>query len=339
MYRIKQRAGTPLSMDQFGWNSDEVVLKYGSIMAGIGILAFIGFFTVGPLSQRWKLFFLILNKCLLNTLIAFKKISSFSKEIFGSQPHTFIFRFDERILILVGGVLSMILAIVFFMPLPGNENKHICNEIQSGLRYQQISEIYQANSSLFRFLSPLGGLSERVSCEDSQDIGCCALDWCKEQSALNVPQFVIAFCIFAAGHPFRVSITQALFTKILGPVPQVRVYRIGNRTNISIFLVNLLSVSDLLDRFCSTLLNCGLKFQGIWLGVMSAAGSLARCVGPFLVGWIYNDYGIYWTFACSLISGVLALALLLLSYKRLIPFERRKNEENNDEYEIEVTKL
>ena len=49
---IKHSAGTPLSMDQFGWNSDEVVLKYGIIMAGIGIIAFIGFFTVGPLSAR-----------------------------------------------------------------------------------------------------------------------------------------------------------------------------------------------------------------------------------------------------------------------------------------------
>ena len=72
---------------------------------------------------------------------------------------------------------------------------------------------------------------------------------------------------------------------------------------------------------------------------MSAAGSLSRCVGPFLVGWIYNDYGTYWTFTCSIITALLALALILLSYKRLVPFQAHKDEEYNDELEIEVTKL
>ena len=41
-------------MDQFGWNSDEVVLKFGCIMGGIGVIAFIGFFSVGPISKRYK---------------------------------------------------------------------------------------------------------------------------------------------------------------------------------------------------------------------------------------------------------------------------------------------
>ena len=41
-------------MDQFGWNSDEVVLKYGMLMLGIGVLAFMIFFLVGPLSRRYS---------------------------------------------------------------------------------------------------------------------------------------------------------------------------------------------------------------------------------------------------------------------------------------------
>ena len=132
----------------------------------------------------------------------------------------------------------MIVSIVFFMPMPGNENKHICNETQLYLRDQQGTEHRQSNSSIIRLLSPIGGLGERVSCEDSQDVGCCALDWCKNQAAMNVPQFVIGFSILAAGHPFRISITQALLTKILGPIPQVRLYEIGNRSNVGI-LVNI----------------------------------------------------------------------------------------------------
>ena len=71
---------------------------------------------------------------------------------------------------------------------------------------------------------------------------------------------------------------------------------------------------------------------------MTAAGSLARTIGPFLVGWIYNDYGTYWTFACSFIFAGMALSLLLFSYKRLVPFNR-KTQEEDDDFEIEVTRL
>ena len=122
-----------------------------------------------------------------------------------------IFRLDERLLILVCGVVSMIISTACFLPIPGNENKHICNETDT-------------KSPLYRLLSPPGTLGDRVPCSESQDLGCCALDWCEDQAAMNVPQFVIGFCILAAGHPFRISITQSLFTKILGPVPQVKIH-------------------------------------------------------------------------------------------------------------------
>ena len=97
----------------------------------------------------------------------------------------------------------MIVGTVFFMPFPNNENTHICPS--------------ETNSSVFRLISPMG---KNVPCGDVEK-GCCSLDWCKEQPAMTVTQFVIGFCIIAAGHPFRVSLTQSLLTKILGPVQQV----------------------------------------------------------------------------------------------------------------------
>ena len=51
--RDRYSAGTPICMDQFGWSSDEVVLKYGMVMASMGILAFAIFFAVGPLAKRF----------------------------------------------------------------------------------------------------------------------------------------------------------------------------------------------------------------------------------------------------------------------------------------------
>lgn len=90
-----------------------------------------------------------------------------------------------------------------FMPLPSNENAHICPS--------------ETNVSTLRSILPLG---KNVACGDVEK-GCCALEWCKEQPAMNVIQFVIGFCIIAAGYPFRVSLTQSLLTKILGPVKKV----------------------------------------------------------------------------------------------------------------------
>lgn len=99
----------------------------------------------------------------------------------------------------------MIVGNVFFMPLPNNVNTHICPP--------------ETNSSIYRLMSPLNN----VPCGDVEK-GCCSLDWCKEQPAMNVIQFVIGFCIIAAGHPFRVSLTQSLLTKILGPVQQASLF-------------------------------------------------------------------------------------------------------------------
>ena len=63
---------------------------------------------------------------------------------------------------------------------------------------------------------------------------------------------------------------------------------------------------------------------------MSASGTFSWCVGPFLIGWIYDDYGTYWTFTCSILTSLLAFPLILLSYKPLVPFEVRRPEEDND---------
>ena len=117
---------------------------------------------------------------------------------------SFYLRIDERVLLLVLGVCSMIIGNTFFLPLPSNKNTHICPP--------------ETNSSTFHSISPLG---KNVSYGVAEN-GCCALDWCKEQPAMNEIQFVIGFCIIAAGFPFRVGLTQSLLTKILGPVQQVK---------------------------------------------------------------------------------------------------------------------
>ena len=50
----------------------------------------------------------------------------------------------------------------------------------------------------------------------------CHLDWCAEQPALDLVQFIIGVVILTLGHPFRIALTQSIYSKMLGPIPQVK---------------------------------------------------------------------------------------------------------------------
>jgi len=67
----------------------------------------------------------------------------------------------------------------------------------------------------------------------------------------------------------------------------------------------------------------GPRPQGLWMGLLTAVGSLARIVSPIFVSEIYKEFGTYMTF--GLCSGSIALALLvtLATYRRLVPLETR----------------
>ena len=57
------------------------------------------------------------------------------------------------------------------------------------------------------------------------------------------------------------------------------------------------------------------------MGVLTAAGSLARIMGPLLVSYVYNIFGLYFTYGIIGGSMATALVLLLVSYNRLVPLK------------------
>ncbi|KAM8938916.1 major facilitator superfamily domain-containing protein 8 [Pelodytes ibericus] len=67
----------------------------------------------------------------------------------------------------------------------------------------------------------------------------------------------------------------------------------------------------------------GPKPQGVYMGWLTAAGSVARTLGPVFVSQIYTHLGPRWTF--SLICAIVAVSILHLMavYKRLIAFSVR----------------
>lgn len=73
--------------------------------------------------------------------------------------------------------------------------------------------------------------------------------------------------------------------------------------------------------------------QGLWMGALTAAGSLARVLGPLFVSNIYDEYGTYWTFGSVTGSMLFSAVMTLLAYRRLVPMDTgirpQENEEEN----------
>ena len=67
------------------------------------------------------------------------------------------------------------------------------------------------------------------------------------------------------------------------------------------------------------------------MGILTAAGSLARICGPIFVSEIYKEFGTYWTFGITAVSLALATLGTLLTYKQLVPLETKLNKRSAED--------
>ncbi|XP_077869291.1 major facilitator superfamily domain-containing protein 8-like [Saccoglossus kowalevskii] len=63
--------------------------------------------------------------------------------------------------------------------------------------------------------------------------------------------------------------------------------------------------------------------QGVYMGLLTSSGSLARTLGPVTVSQLYAKYGPTWTFLSVTVFLLLTLIGLVIVYRRLIPFVDR----------------
>ena len=67
--------GTPLCLDQLGWTQDETVLRFGSLMAGCGVMCIIIFVSIGPICKRYhvkKNLAILFTNCKNAKFVSFK---------------------------------------------------------------------------------------------------------------------------------------------------------------------------------------------------------------------------------------------------------------------------
>lgn len=61
-----------------------------------------------------------------------------------------------------------------------------------------------------------------------------AQPWCATSRALTLPQFLLGYASVSVGYPLGVTLIQTIFSKVLGPRPQVRIRRL---TAVQCFVV------------------------------------------------------------------------------------------------------
>ncbi|XP_042208823.1 major facilitator superfamily domain-containing protein 8-like isoform X3 [Homarus americanus] len=69
----------------------------------------------------------------------------------------------------------------------------------------------------------------------------------------------------------------------------------------------------------------GPKPQGVWMGILTSAGSLSRVTGPICVSYMYTVLGTRWTFGVLFLLMILTFIINLCLYRRLVPMKVVRN--------------
>lgn len=241
--------GVPFVSDQYGWDDDKAVTY-------VGIFLCIGGFGM------MILFY-------LSTVLA--KI------------------IDERIVLILFGIVPISLGCILFMPFGHNEM--VLQECNWDLSNSTISTYdigkelnlhvgihnetnYIVDEIQMYFTStPLMSSSSLSPCS----AGCPATQvWCKYVPQLALPQMIIAGLFLMAGFPMAQSITLGIYSKLIGHRP-----------------------------------------QGLWMALLTLVGTISRVVGPITVGYLYTNFGTYWTFGTLSFFMCTLLVLLYFIYDRI----------------------
>lgn len=64
--------------------------------------------------------------------------------------------------------------------------------------------------------------------EDEGGCPTAAQPWCATSRALTLPQFLMSYAAVSVGYPLAVTLIQTIFSKVLGPRPQVTIQETAN---------------------------------------------------------------------------------------------------------------
>ena len=193
VFVLIETLGTPFVMDQYAWDDNTAMIVVGVALSVGGILSIFSFIASGYLSKK----------------------------------------IDERKVMLLVGLLPTIIGTFLFIPFAGGDIKmQVCegdnstNSIVTTEATTSINEnipLFNANykisyldtdeTSFYNSGGHTTGSNCSLGCPTSQE-------WCRTENKLEIPQLTVAFIIVILGYPIANSLSQSIFSKMLGPKPQ-----------------------------------------------------------------------------------------------------------------------
>lgn len=171
-------------MDQFAWTKSEALYYMGVLMSVGAVVACVTFVGINPLCRL----------------------------------------FPERHVMLWGGFLSMVIGRALYIPW-GDEPPLIYDDTYKiNATAVALSSSLNGNSDCLNINSTVVGgtevpcimqnITELVGCPSSQI-------WCQYTPVMTITQFILGYAFTVFGYPIGVTLIQTIFSKILGPRPQV----------------------------------------------------------------------------------------------------------------------
>ena len=182
-------------MDEFGWTESDAIKYMGIALAGVAALGVVSYATVGKLCQ-W---------------------------------------IDERLVLIFVGIIPMTIGRLLLMPLPGADHPEVAledegeEEMDRGadkkLEQKQIISMCLQTGLISAWLELLpwtqGTSYRNVDCSGEEGPPLCGHDWCGDQPAISKAQFFISFFVGFFGYPYCIALAQGIYSKAIGPRPQV----------------------------------------------------------------------------------------------------------------------
>lgn len=128
--------------------------------------------------------------------------------------------FSERKVMLWGGFFLMVIGRALYIPWGDGPPLIYDDSLKTNLTALNMLKNNCDNNSLTDFTNEtmVGcgmNLTELVGCPSSQI-------WCSYTPAMTISQFILGYALTVVGYPIGVTLIQTIFSKILGPRPQVR---------------------------------------------------------------------------------------------------------------------
>lgn len=170
-------------MDQFAWTKSEALYYMGVLMSVGAVVACATFVGINPICKIWP----------------------------------------ERKVMLWGGFFLMVIGRALYIPWGDGPPIIYDDSFKTNLTAYSSLKANCDNATLTDFINTTMQLTDCAT-NYTELVGCPSSQlWCSYTPSMTISQFILGYALTVVGYPIGVTLIQTIFSKILGPRPQVRI--------------------------------------------------------------------------------------------------------------------